>query len=100
MVRRRRAANRIGRSAPGHRWRGRRGPHVDLGAEAEAGGLALLVEVEDDPLTLAQHAEYGPLERARGEVDVGPVGVAHDDALTGARVVGLDDALHARCLLP
>ena len=59
-----------------------------------------VVEVEDDPLALAQHAEDRPLERVGGEVVVGEVGVAHHDAEPGPRVVGLDDTLHAgRALL-
>ena len=46
--RRRSAAVRIGLAG---------GPHVDLGAQAETGGPAGVVEVEHDPLALAQHAE-------------------------------------------
>ena len=58
------------------------------------GGPAVVVEVEDDPLALAQHAEDRAPQRIGGEVVLGEVGVAHDDAVAGARVVGLDDALH------
>ena len=39
--------------------------------------------------------KHRALEGVGGEVVVGEVGVAHDDAVTGDRVVGLDDALHA-----
>ena len=69
------------------RWRSRgstptvnyvssRGAHVDLGAEAQRGGAAGVVEVEDDPLALAQHAEARAVEGVGGEVVLGEVGVA------------------------
>ena len=47
-----------------------------------------------DPLALAQHAEHRALERVVGQVVLGQVGVAHDDAVAGVRVVRLDHALH------
>src|SRR3954462_9128279 len=46
----------VGRGrAPGRRET--RGAHVDLGAEAQAGRQASSVQVEDDPLPGAEHAE-------------------------------------------
>ena len=57
-------------------------------------GATGIVEVEHDPLTLAQHAEDRTLERVRREFVVGQIGVAHDEPVAGTRIVGLDDALH------
>ena len=68
--------------------------HVDLGAEPQFGGTAVVVELEQDPLALAHHAQDRALESVGSEVVVGEVGVAHDDAVAGAGVVGLDDSLH------
>ena len=51
----------------------------DFGAEAQCGGPAGIVEVEHDPLALAEHAEDRTLERIGGEVELGEVGVADDD---------------------
>src|SRR6478609_11967378 len=39
------------------------GAHVDLGAHADPGRELLVVEVEDDPLALAQHAEDRAVQR-------------------------------------
>ena len=67
---------------------------------------AVVVEVEDDPLTLAQHAEDRAVERVEREVELLAVGVAHDDALVGLGVVARIDALHGApplygfCTLP
>ena len=57
-----------------------------------------VVELEVDPLALAQHPEERSGERVRREHVLLAVGVAHDDALAGLRVVGADDALHAQVL--
>ena len=51
-----------------------------------------------DPLALAEHAEDRAVEGVGGEVVLGEVGVADDDAVAGRRVVGLDDALHVGTL--
>ena len=72
------------------------GAHVDLGTEAEAGGAALLVEVELHPLPLAQHAKDRTLEGVVGQVDLTQVGFVDQDPVAGARVVALDDTLHGR----
>ena len=48
-------------------------------------GAAVGVEVEHDPLALAQHPEDRALERVGREHELGAVGVAHDDALVGRR---------------
>ncbi len=68
--------------------------HVHLGAEAEGGGAARVVEVELDPLALPQHAKDRAIERTIGEVDLGEVGFVDQDSVAGSRVVALDDALH------
>ena len=52
--------------------------HVDLGAEPQARRPAGVVEIEHDPLALAEHAEHRALEGVGGEVVVGEIGVAHE----------------------
>jgi hypothetical protein len=42
-----------------------------------------VVELEHDALALAHHAEDRSGERVGGEVVVGEIGVAHDDAVAG-----------------
>ena len=56
-------------------------------------GPTVPVEVEDDTLALAQHAEDGPLEGVGGQVVLASVGVPDHDPVPGPRVVGLDDPL-------
>ena len=51
------------------------------------------VELEDHALALAEHAEDGAGEGVLRQVELGAVGIAHDHAFTGARVVRLDDTL-------
>ena len=51
-------------------------------------------EIEDDSLPLAEHAEDRAVERIGGQIELGEVGVAQDDAVAGGGVVRLDDALH------
>ena len=58
------------------------GAHVDLGPEAQPGGQALVVEVEDHTLALAQHAEDRAGQRVGGQVELGQIGVAHDHTVT------------------
>ena len=58
------------------------------------GGAAVGVEVEVDPLALAQGLEERALERVGGEGELGAVGLVDDDALTRERVEHADDALH------
>ena len=70
------------------------GTHVDLRAETQPGGPALLVEVELHSLTLAQHPEHGSLQGVGREVDVGEVGLVHEHAVAGDGVVALHHALH------
>ena len=70
------------------------GAHVDLGAETQMGRPAVAVEIEDHPLALSDHPEDRAFESVGGEVVVGEIGVAHDDAERGDRIVSLDDALH------
>ena len=53
-----------------------------------------VVEVEDDALALAQHAEDRAVERVGGEVEVGERRCRTTTAVAGGRVVALDDALH------
>src|SRR5215213_3756869 len=74
-------------------------PHVDLRTEAHPGGATIGVEVEIDPLTLAEGLEERALERVGGERQVGPVGLVDHHALPGEGVVHADDALHAPAAL-
>lgn len=53
----------------------------------------MAVEVEDDALALAKHAEHRARERLRGEVVLRSVRIAHYHAFRRAGVVGLDDSL-------
>ena len=76
----------------------RRGAHVHLAAEAQGGGTTVGVEVEDHSLALTEEAEHRSLEGVGCEVALDEVGVAHDDTVTGRRVVRLDDALHGPAL--
>ncbi len=72
---------------------------VTVAAEAEASGVIDTIfglEVEDDPLALAEHEEdasseaSGPKEHARTVV------VANDHSHFGGRIVYLDDTLHGQ----
>src|SRR4029079_9685639 len=54
-----------------------------------------IVDVENNSLPLAQHAEDRALERVGGQVELGERGVADDAAVARRRVVALDDALHS-----
>ncbi len=67
---------------------------VGLGAGAHVGGAAVGVEIEDDPLTLAQHPEQRPVQRVEREHQLGAVGVEHHDPLVGRGIEHLDRALH------
>lgn len=60
---------------------------------ADEGVVVLVDGVEDDPLSLAKGAEHGALQRSRTQKHLGAILVAHDDADTRYRVVGLDDTL-------
>src|SRR4051794_34709065 len=81
------------RRPPGHPemgWRSDLGggeAHVDLGAESHLGGATVGVEVEVDPLSLAEGLEERALERIGREGQIGAVGLVHDDAFTRDRVV-------------
>ena len=70
------------------------GAHVDLAAEAQVRRTAIGVEIENHTLALAQHAKHRTDQGIGGEVVVGEVTVAHDDAVSRRRVVGLDYSLH------
>jgi hypothetical protein len=59
----------------------------------------VFVDVEENSLSLAQHAKHRAVERARTKVDLGAVIITHDDPYSGSRVVDLDDPLHALDLL-
>jgi hypothetical protein len=71
--------------------------HVDLGAQAQVRCAAGTIEIEHDALPLAEHSEDRSVERVDRQFVVREVGVAHDHADRGGRIVGLDDALHVRC---
>jgi hypothetical protein len=60
---------------------------------------AVFLDVEENSLPLAQHAEHRAIERARAKVDLGAVIITHDDPHSGSRVVDLDDPLHELDLL-
>ena len=68
--------------------------HIYFAAQPQLGGPTIFVEPKHNPLTLAQHAKDRPRQRARGQVIVIQIGVAHDDTITTAGIVGLDDSLH------
>lgn len=70
------------------------GLHVDLGAEAELGSSAGIVEFENHALALAYHAKDRPCQRIASKLVIIEVGVTHDEARPGCGVVSLDDALH------
>src|SRR5207237_6553665 len=72
--------------------------HGDLGARAHPGGAAVGIDVEDDPLALAEGPEDRADEGVGREQVLRAVEVAHDDALVAVGVVGLDHTLHARSL--
>lgn len=57
-----------------------RGSHVNFAAKAKECRTTSVVEVEHDALPLAEHSEDRTLEGVRGQVVIGEVGVAHDDA--------------------
>src|SRR3954469_16994243 len=61
--------------------------HVGLRAEAQPGGAAVGVEVEDHALALAEHAQQRALQGVGGQVVVGEIRVTHDDAVLGDGVV-------------
>src|SRR5665213_2885694 len=97
MVERRFCKRRIGatKSALGLIWCRGGGGHVDLRTEPQMGGLAGDIEVEYDPLSLAQHPENRTFKGVGRQVVLAAIRVAQDDALARTRVVCLDDALHA-----
>jgi len=53
-----------------------------------------IVDVENNSLPLAEHAEDRTLQRIGGETELVECGVTDEGAVTGYRVVALDDALH------
>ncbi len=55
---------------------------------------ALIWEGDADTLTLTQHPEQRTVQRLSAQVELGQVGVPHDDAVLRRGVVGLDHALH------
>lgn len=59
----------------------------------DVAGQPLAVEVEDHSLTLPKHAKDRPFESVGSEVVIEQIAVAHDGALSGSRIVGLDDPL-------
>ena len=63
------------------------GAHVDFGAETEMRCPAGGVEVIDDSLALAEHAEDGSDERLRRKIVLGKVGVAEQHAVAGRWVI-------------
>ena len=93
--------NRPGSAGPGERLVSGevRGPHVDLGAQRQRGCPLIVVQNEQDPLPLTEHAKHRALERAVGEVELGEVGIPDNDTVAGSRVVGLDDSLHCGVLV-
>ena len=77
---------------------GARRAHVDLGTEANVRRHAGFVEIENHSLTLAKHSEDRADERVARHVVVAEIGVTHDDAEPGNRVVRLHDSLHQPAL--
>ena len=58
------------------RWARR--AQIDLGAEMQADGPPIAVEVENNPLSLTKHPEHGAVEGGAGEVVLGAITIAHD----------------------
>lgn len=77
-----------------HTRRRRRIPHVDLGARTDAGGQALVIQVEDHALALAQHAENGTSQCPNGQRYLLAGRVGDDRADPSPWVISLHDALH------
>ncbi len=70
---------------------------VTVAAEAEASGVIDAIfglEVEDDPLALAEHEEDASPEASGPEKHVLTVVVANDHSHFSGRIVYLDDTLH------
>jgi len=86
---------KCGRSGVG-RWAGSvtRCAHVDFAAESQRRRSTCIIEIEHNPLTLAQHAEHRAIEGTIGDLVIGEIGIAHDQTLRGGWVIGLDDSLH------
>lgn len=59
----------------------------------------MFVDVENDPLTLAEGAKDRAVESTRLEVDLGSIVIPNDDSGSRHGVVQLDDALHSLDLL-
>jgi hypothetical protein len=71
-----------------------RGGHVDFGAEAQGGGVALVIERVLHPLAGSQHAKDRALKGIVGQIDVVEVDLINEDSITGSGVVALHHALH------
>ncbi len=70
---------------------------VTVAAEAEASSVIDAIfglEVEDDPLALAEHEEDASPEASGPEKHVLTVVVANDHSHLSGRIVYLDDTLH------
>lgn len=68
--------------------------HVDLGAEAQSRGPAIGIQVETDPLALAQHPKHRTVESIARQIHVGEIGLVHQHAVAAGRIEALDHALH------
>ncbi len=53
----------------------------------------MAIDIENDPLSLTEHAEDRPVKRIAGEFVFGEVGIAEKRSVTGYRVVRLHDPL-------
>lgn len=68
------------------------GAHIDFRAHAEP-GRQLAINIENDPLSLPEHAENRTVKSISGEFVFGEVRIAKKRSVTGDRVVGLHDPL-------
>ena len=75
-----------------------RRPHVDFGAQPQSGRAATWVDIEDDPLTLADHPEHRTIQAAWGEFILAQIPIAQETADACTRVIGLDHTLHTATL--
>ena len=79
--------------------RGRRPRAASVRSQILQNGAPTVWCAQHDPLTLAEHAEDRPLQRARSQQHLGAVEIVDDDPRTGEGVVDLDDSLQRSTLL-
>src|SRR3954463_10592156 len=86
----RRCAGIAAKRVPSGAW----GLHIHFGPEAKMRSPTRIVDIENNSLPLAEHAEDRTLQRIGGETELVERGVADERPVTRYRVVALDHALH------